>query len=311
MSIKDQLLHGDQNLTPAEEKIVRTLIADYPTAGLTTAKNLARRAGVSDPTVVRLAVKLGFSGFPDFQSKLLAEVEARLHSPLLMMEAKRPEITEAEARQGPAVGYLHSVAAAVDKAATTTPSAAYERAARLIMEAKGKVMLLGGRFSRYLAGILAGYLTQFRPGVCDLEALSAQAFDSLADLSKRDLLVVFDYRRYQIDVMAYARQAAARGVRIALFTDVFLSPVSELAEIVFVSPLEVASPYDTLAPALAQLEALVTHLLAMTGEQARERIEDIERVRQCNEVTLDRADATAVDLVDDGAGAKVAACGEK
>jgi len=310
MSIKDQLLHGDQNLTPAEEKIVRTLLADYPTAGLTTAKNLARRAGVSDPTVVRLAVKLGFSGFPDFQSKLLAEVEARLHSPLLMMEAKRPEISIAEASQGPAVGYLHSVAAAVDKAVTTTPSASYERAARQIMDTKGKVMLIGGRFSRYLAGILAGYLIQFRPGVHDLEALSAQAFDSLADLGKRDLLVVFDYRRYQTDVIAFARQAAARGVRIVLFTDVFLSPVSEHAEIIFVSPLEVASPYDTLVPALAQLEALVTHLLVMTGEQARGRIEDIEQVRRSNEVTLDQADAMPVGLTDNGAAARAAAGGE-
>lgn len=310
MSIKDQLLHGGQNLTPAEEKIVRALLADYPTAGLTTAKNLARRAGVSDPTVVRLAVKLGFSGYPDFQSKLLAEVEARLHSPLLMMEAKRPEIAVAEASQGPAVGYLHSVAAAVDKAVTTTPSASYERAARLIMEAKGEVMLIGGRFSRYLAGVLAGYLMQFRSGVHDLEALSAQSFNSLVDLGKRDLLVVFDYRRYQTDVIAYARQAAARGVRIVLFTDVFLSPISERAEVVFVSPLEVASPFDTLAPALAQLEALVTHLLATTGEEARERIEEIERVRQCNEVTLDQTGATPIDGVEDGVAARTAAYGE-
>lgn len=88
MAIRDVLMRGDLALTPSEEKIVRLLLTDYPTSGLGTASSLARRAGVSDPTVVRLVVKLGYEGFPDFQAKLLAEVEARLHSPLLMMEAK-------------------------------------------------------------------------------------------------------------------------------------------------------------------------------------------------------------------------------
>ncbi|RUX43874.1 MurR/RpiR family transcriptional regulator, partial [Mesorhizobium sp. M7A.F.Ca.CA.002.09.1.1] len=53
MAIRDVLMRGDLALTPSEEKIVRLLLTDYPTSGLGTASSLARRAGVSDPTVVR------------------------------------------------------------------------------------------------------------------------------------------------------------------------------------------------------------------------------------------------------------------
>lgn len=286
MAIRDLLMREGLSLTPSEEKIVRLLLAEYPTSGLGTATSLARRAGVSDPTVVRLVMKLGFEGFADFQAKLLAEVEARLHSPLLMMESKRSSVSSDSA----ILAYMDSVGEALHKSAGATPLQSYDRAARLLMEARGEIVLLGGRFSRHVAGMFAGYLVQFRPGVRDLGTLSAQAFDTLADLGRKDVLVVFDYRRYQLDVVAFARQAAARGVRILLFTDQWMSPVAEHAEVTVVSTLEVASPYDTLVPALAQMEALVAKILSTLGEEARARIERLEEVRHANDVTLDSED---------------------
>lgn len=283
MAIRDVLMRQDLALTPSEEKIVRLLLTDYPGAGLGSASSLARRAGVSDPTVVRLAMKLGYDGYPDLQAKLLAEVEARLHSPLLMMEAKRPSGSE----DNPILAYLASVDEAMAKAASITPLTTYDRTARLIMEAKGEVVLVGGRFSRHVAGMFAGYLLQFRQNIRDIGVLSSQSFDVLADLGKKDVLVVFDYRRYQLDVVSFARQAAARDVRIVLFTDQWLSPAAEFAETTIVSPLEVASPYDTLAPAIAQMEALTARILSTLGDEGRARIERLEEVRHANAVTLD------------------------
>jgi DNA-binding MurR/RpiR family transcriptional regulator len=286
MTIKDILMREDLALTRSEEKIVRLLLTDYPTSGLGTATRLARRAAVSDPTVVRLVMKLGFEGFADFQARLLAEVEQRLQSPLLMMETKR----SARPEQGVVASYLGSARAVVDKSLTTTPSQSYDRAARLIMEAKGSVVLLGGRYSRHLAGLLAGYLSQFRPDVKDIGVLSVPSFDTLADLGKNDVLIVFDYRRYQRDIISYAEQAAQRKARIVLFTDQWSSPIAEHAEVTIVSPTEVASPYDTLASPLAQMEALVALIVASLDDSSRSRIEALEKVRERNAVTLDSAE---------------------
>lgn len=294
MAIRDDLMRRDLALTPSEEKIVRLLLTDYPGAGLGSASSLARRAGVSDPTVVRLAVKLGFEGFPDFQRHLLAEVEAKLQSPLLMMEAKKPNVDEVSL-EGPAIAYMRSVADCIDKALMTTPSATYENAARAVMETKGRVYLLGGRYSRYVAGMLAGYLAQLRPNTMHVEALSAQEFDLLIDLGKRDLLIVFDYRRYQFDVIEFASRAARRGVRILLFTDPWLSPIAEHAEVTLVCPLEVRSPYDTMAPAVAQIEAFIAHILSSMTERTRKRIEELESIRREASVTFDNALAPATD----------------
>lgn len=282
MPLKDLLTQSGLNLTPAEGKIVQALLADYPTSGLGTASNLAKRAGVSDPTVARLSAKLGFESFADLQSMLITEIEARLQSPLLMFETKRT------AGDGPATvqTYLQSVAHRVAETETAVPAQNYDQAVDLIMAAKGRVLLLGGRFSRHLAGILAGYLGQFRGQVTDLARFSAESFDLLLELGNRDVLIVFDYRRYQTDIVRFATQAAERGVKLILFTDPWLSPIAEKAEVVFIVPSEVNSPYDTLAPALAQLEALSLHAVMCSGDAARRRIEALEAIRSSVGVTV-------------------------
>jgi len=285
MSIREELANTTLAFTSAEEKIVQVLLADYPMSGLGTATRLARRAGVSDPSVTRLMTKLGYVGFADFQARLLTEVESRLHSPLLMMEAKRP----GGSSEGTALAYLHSVSDSLERTRTAVPLQAYTRAVNLLLETKGQVVLLGGRFSRHIASMLAGYLLQFRSGVRDIGSLSPADFDLLIDLGKRDLLVVFDYRRYQSDVVRFAQQAHERGVSILLFTDVWLSPISEIADLTMVAAIDANSPFDTLATAVAQMETVFAHALEGHGAGVRKRIEDIEKIRSANAVTLDAA----------------------
>jgi DNA-binding MurR/RpiR family transcriptional regulator len=286
--VRTLLLDQKLALTPSDERIVQILLADYPTSGLGTASNLAKKAGVSDATVVRLAVKLGFDGFPDLQKRLLSEVEARLQSPLLMMETKRP----GAAAQGIAETYLHAVSETIDKTISATPANTYDKVARIVMEAKGRVGLVGGRFSRHIAGMLAGYLSQFRANVHDIGTLAAPSFDILVDYGKRDVLIAFDYRRYQNDVVAFASQAAARGATVILFTDQWLSPIAEHAEVTIICPLEVPSPYDTLAPAVAQIEALVAQILSSLDDTTRRRVENLEAIRARNAVTVDIDDTS-------------------
>lgn len=284
LTIREKLTAGSLSLTPAEAKIAQALLGDYPLSGLGSQANLAKRAHVSDPAVARFAVKLGFASFAAFQASLLEEVEARLRSPLMMVEAKLKKGDDRSVVKS----YLDSVVTLAESAAESAVSSTYERAVDLIMDAR-QVRVLGGRFSRHVAAMLAGYLVQFRGGVSGLGALSAESFDMLIDFSKRDVIVVFDYRRYQANVVDFARQASERGVRLILFTDAWLSPISEFADLTLTCPVEVDSPYDSLVGAVAQMEALVAQVVARESG-AMSRMEDLEQVRSRNRVSLGRED---------------------
>src|SRR3546814_16047331 len=69
--------------------------------------------------------------------------------------------------------------------------------------------------------------------------LTLESFDSLLDIGKRDTLIVFDYRRYQTDVVEFARQAEARGAHVVLFTDPWMSPIAEIADVVIIASVEI------------------------------------------------------------------------
>lgn len=283
MPIRDMLGSSAVSLTRSESRIVQLLLADYPVAGLGSASSLAKRAGVSDPTVARFVTKFGFENFAAFQASLLEEVEARLRSPLMMLEAK-----QANGGHDAIVNrYMASVTQKLRDATEATVPEPYDRAVDLIMGAKGSVTLVGGRFSRHVAGMLAGYLLQLRSDVHSISPLTLESFDRLVDIGRRDTLIVFDYRRYQTDVVEFARQAEARGAHVILFTDPWMSPIAEVADVVIIASVEVDSPYDSLAPAVAQMEALVAHAVVREKRAMERRVADLEKLRSANAVTVD------------------------
>ena len=62
-----------EDLTPAETRLVQSVIESPREAALGTVSELARSAGVHEATVSRLARKLGFASYPSFRRALREE----------------------------------------------------------------------------------------------------------------------------------------------------------------------------------------------------------------------------------------------
>ena len=58
-SVAEAIRRGMADCSPAERKVARVLLSSYPSAGFETVAKLAARAGVSGPTVLRFANRLG------------------------------------------------------------------------------------------------------------------------------------------------------------------------------------------------------------------------------------------------------------
>ena len=281
-SVRDRLLEPNRNFSNSEMKVVRVLLANYPAAGLTTVSKLSKQAGVSDPTVLRLAQRLGFEGFAEMQDALLAEVEAHMRSPLTI-----PAANAASRKPNAYQAFFTETLVQCEAVVRETATADYERAVALLADARMDVLCLGGRFSRFLAGILQRCLHHLREGTRLLDGTAADLVDEIASLGKRDVLVVFDYRRYQTDVVRFASEASARGVHIILFTDQWVSPIAEFAEVVMTAPTATSSPFDTLVTPLLQVEAVAVGVADRLGADWRSRAAMLEEVRNDHNVTLD------------------------
>ncbi len=266
-------------LSPAERKLARVLLATYPIAGLESVARFADRAGVSAPTVTRFIAKLGFKGYPDFQEVLRNEVQARLSSPLARYQAE-PTAPQTDSLVST------SLATAQRNLHATLELLSHhdvEELVDLLVDMKRRILVLGGRVSGSLARHLAGQLHLLRPGVALVD--QERAAQQLIDLRKGDVLVVFDYRRYQADTIERARLVAADGVNVVLFTDPWLSPASAFASQVVVTSVETVGAFDSLVGAMAVLEAVVAAVLARLGPRAQARMQGLERLSARDVIT--------------------------
>lgn len=263
-----------RQLTAAERKVARVFLVAYPIAGLENVAQLAHRAKVSGPTVMRFVSKLGFDGYLEFQEALRREVHEKLTSSL----AQYPEV-EAQAVGGTIQRSLQVLRAELEKSFAGLQQAEFDAVVDLLADPRYSVCCTGGRFSQVFAFFLFAHLNMMRPKCRHIVAAPTPGWDELIDVGRRTVMVVFDYRRYQNSTIEFARRAAEQGCQIVLFTDPWLSPVADVARHVLTSTVHGPSPFDTMVPGLALIETVVAGLSVKLGAQAKPRIAELERLR--------------------------------
>ncbi|WP_319772174.1 MurR/RpiR family transcriptional regulator [Breoghania sp.] len=280
-TVAERIRTGLQALTATEQKAARTLLASYPVTGLETVAEFARHACVSAPTILRFVSKLGFDSYPDFQRALRAELNAQLATPLAKRDAP-PEPAGGAGGDGERA-FLERFRLALDDNITQTfallPPGEFEATVTLIAQTRARIHIIGGRFTDALARYLSAHLRIVRPGVVHLAGQSDNWRDQMLDITRRDLLIVFDIRRYQEDLARIAAVAAKRNVPIILLTDQWLSPIAAHARHVLAARVAAPSNWDSSVALLALVEALVAATTEALWESARPRIDTLEELR--------------------------------
>lgn len=268
-----RLLQGTlDTLSNSERKVARALLAQYPSAGLTTIVDLAGAAGVSPPTVLRLVTRLGFSGFPAFQRALVHELNAAQGSPLKQYSAKM-----AASPHGVLADSHEAFADMLAGTYADLPESEFRALSELLADPARRVRVTGGRFSRLVAEYLVLHLRLLRSdahlvGVDDLDRNT-----SVLDTDASTVLVVYDVRRYSDRSLEFAEGMAARGATVCLMTDNWLSPIAKIAKVVLPVQVEsAASPFDSLVASMAITEALVAAIAELCGDAGVERLRFLE-----------------------------------
>lgn len=260
------------DLTRAERQAAAYILAHYPVAVLGPVAQVARAAGVSAPTVVRMVQKIGYSGYTELQESLHHEVGDRLASPL----AKHAKWAASDAG-----GHVldRFAIAALDNLQTTldrTDRAEFDSVAALLADPGRRVALLGGRMTHPVAEVMATALMGLRPGVTLMSTLPNTWPPVLADLGAGDVLVAFDIRRYEAAVGQVVGLAREQGVEVVLVTDRWVSPAAANARHILPCHIEVPSALDSLAAPLVLAEALLAAVQAHGWPQAAERLARLE-----------------------------------
>ncbi|MBP2458302.1 DNA-binding MurR/RpiR family transcriptional regulator [Clavibacter michiganensis] len=271
MPLKEEIFARMDELTPAERKVARTLLASYPSAGLGSAATLAKAAGTSTPTVLRLVTRLGIGSYPDFQQRLRDEITHHMNSPVTRTARSRATAEDGALFARSAGSRMQLVEGLAD----TVPPSELDRAVQLLAGKPKHVVISGGYFSRFLAMLLATQLDQVVPGVEFVGEPLGHDIGRYLRLGRGSVAIIIDLRRYELAAKEAAELARRQGASVVVITDQWLSPAAEGADVVL--PVKVDGiPFDSMAALLVLLEALVEQVLQATGDAGLERMRQWE-----------------------------------
>jgi len=260
------------SLTLSERQLASVLLQDYPMGGLQSITKLAASAGVSTPTVIRMARKLGFDGFPALQEALREEVAAQIKKPI----SKRDAWMAGASAEHPLNRFAGAVASNIRHTLDRIDIAMFDAVARLLADPKCHIYVAGGRITRSTAEYLFNHLQIIRPNVTELGNSSNVWPQYLLDMGESSVLVLFDIRRYESHLEKLASLASDRGCKVVLFTDQWGSPVARRADYTFSGLVEAPSSWDSTIAIMLIVEALIAEVQTARWDESKERIEELE-----------------------------------
>ncbi len=273
-TIEARLRAALPELTRTERQLAAHMLNSYPVAVLGSIASVARGAGVSPPTVGRLVQKLGFTGYPEFQTQLREEVGERLASPLAKHEKWAQTAADAHVLDAFAARVMENLTATLGQIDRDE----FDAVAALLADRNRHVTLIGGRLTQALAGYFATALRIMRDDVVLLAAIPSTWPPVLVDMRPGDVVVAFDIRRYEPPVQHLVELARARDAEVVLITDRWVSPAAAHAQHLMPCHIEAPSAWDTLTAPLMLVEALLTAIQRRDRPAVMARLEALETI---------------------------------
>lgn len=270
MSVAERISLQAERLTATERRIAEVIASEPQTIAFGTVALVAKQAATSGPSVVRLAVKLGYGGFVELQADVQRDV-ARMLGPA------RDRI-----RQQPPSDLLERVAATEqDNVARTLNGilpAVLERVVDRLSDRTHQVWVLSGDTTAPVGETLAAALGQLRDGVTLLAGPGISAGRMLGGLRPGDTLVAIDLRRYERWLVDLTRWAVNEGAVIVALTDSPLSPLATAASDTFFVAASSVGPFDSMTGAIALTNAMIAGVAVRLRATAPDRLDTIESV---------------------------------
>lgn len=274
----DKIIRVYPKLSPKKKRVADLIMNDYKNIFLMTAKEIAEKCEVSEPTIVRFSVDMGFSGYAEFLQYMKGVLHTELTSAERLSQASRkPE--EGTTIQRYCQNAIHNL----QNLMTSISDADFKKTAQTIYQAD-RVFVVGYRASATLAHHLGYLLKKVRENVVIDTALSWELMDALNESGQNTLMIIIAFPRYPrktIEILKYANQCNVQTIGLS---DNPRSPIITLADQYVIIDIEGVSFVDPFAHIIAFLGALVHEIAFLDNEKAMRCISKFDKgVKTANE----------------------------
>ena len=257
----------------SQKRIAAYITEAYDKAAFMTANRLGKTVGVSESTVVRFAVDLGFDGYPSMQKAMREMVLNRLTS------VQRIEVANNRLGDQDVVSMvLHSDMEKLRQTSETISREEFSATVNAILKAK-RVYILGVRSVAPLANFLGHYLNYMFNNVHVISGFSAgEMFEKIVGVNSEDVIIAFSFPRYSASTTKGARYCRSAGATVIGITDSKDSPLGQCSDHVLVAKSDMVSLVDSLVAPLSLVNALIVAIAAKREKELSQTFANLERI---------------------------------
>ncbi len=277
MGNKNELLQKIEQryrkLSKGQKKLADFIRKEYDKAAFLTAAKMGAQVGVSESTVVRFAMALGYEGYPQFQEALGEMVRTKLMS-VRKMEAAYGCISQGEILSAVLQSDIERIKRTID----AIDHAAFESAVDTLLDA-GKIYVVGIRSCAPLADFLSYYLNLICGNVISVNTNgSAEIFEQLIRIGEEDVIVGISFPRYSMRTLKALEFASSRRAKVITLTDSVHSPMNLYSSCNLTACSDMVSAVDSLVAPLSVINALVAALCMKKQKEVVTTLETLEQV---------------------------------
>ena len=242
-------------------------------AAFMTASKLGKTVGVSESTVVRFAVELGYDGYHSMQKAMREMVLNRLTS------VQRIEVANNRFADHDVVStVLHSDIEKLRQTEELIDRDDFTAAVNAILGSK-RIYILGIRSTAPLANFLGYYLNYMFRNVHIVTASgTTELYEKIVGVNADDVLIAFSFPRYSSTTIRGARYCRSAGATVIGLTDSMLSPLAQNSDHVLLAKSDMVSLVDSLVAPLSVINALIVALASKKEKELARTFETLERL---------------------------------
>ena len=267
------LQNNASTFSKGQRLIAKYILECYDKAAFMTASKLGKTVGVSESTVVRFAVELGFDGYPSMQKAIQEMVLNRLTN-VQRLEVAHDRI----GNQDLISTVLHADVEKLRQTGEMLDRGEFRHAVQAILDAE-RVYILGVRSCAPLAQFLAYYLNYVSPNVHTVTTSGeGEMFEKIVGIKPQDAVVALSFPRYSSATVKAAQYCRSAGATVIGITDSKLSPLGQNSDHVLAAKSDMVSLVDSLVAPLSVINALIVAVAAQREDRLSNTFSALERI---------------------------------
>jgi DNA-binding MurR/RpiR family transcriptional regulator len=264
---------GMPGFSKGQKRIANYILNHYDKAAYMTASKMGQLVGVSESTVVRFAIELGFEGYPDMQKSLQELIRMKLTS------VQRVEVTNSLIGEGDVLEkILISDAEKIRRTLEEVDREAFEAAVDKIVAAD-KIYIIGVRSSSSLAGFLNFNFRMIFDNVKFVQTTSgSEMFEQIMSIGPNDVMIAISFPRYSKRIVNAVEYAHNAGADVISLTDSHQSPIAGVADQLLLARSDLVSFVDSLVAPLSIINAIIVAVSRKKMDDIRVRFDKLEKI---------------------------------